>query len=129
MHYGSCGLTVKEKQGFRNQCRGRDREKEETPQTVPGSEEKGSYVRQGTHLAWPLFSFHLFPANGRGRKGSFCMLCGVGTGVGVNWEQMIQSYGRRMGKARGEPAPRGVIAVLMRKEGVLSLCTGTGMFP
>lgn len=103
MHYGSCGLTVKEKQGFRNQCRGRDREKKETPQTVPGSEEKGSYVRQGTHLAWPLFSFHLFPANVRRRKGSFCMLCGVGTGC-VNWEQMIQSYGRRMGKARGEPA-------------------------
>ena len=33
----------------------RDREKKETPQTVPGSEEKGSYVCQCIDLAWILY--------------------------------------------------------------------------
>ena len=55
MHYGSCGLPIKENPGFRNQCWRRDREKKETPQTVPGSEEKGSYVCQCIDLAWILY--------------------------------------------------------------------------
>lgn len=41
---------------------------------------------------------------------------------------MIQSYGWRMGKARGEPAPCGVIAVPMRKEWVLSSAQAPACF-
>lgn len=113
MHYGSCSLTIKEKQGFRNQCWRGDWEEKETPQTVPGSEEKGSCIRQSINLAWILFvlisSWRLLEA----LRAIFtcCVEYKLGTDDKTQWPTMARGWARQ-----GESLSCvGVIAVLMRK--------------
>lgn len=135
MHYGSCSLTIKEKQGFRNQCWRRDWEKKETPQTVPGSEEKGSYVCVPEHRSClALFCFNLLLASVRSIKGFFFFLnavwsvnwvCKLGTDDKILWQMTALGWAKQ-----GKVVPCvGVIAVLLRKEGVLWFYIGTGLIP
>lgn len=101
MHYGSCSLTTKEEQGFRNQCWRRDWEEKETPQTVPGSEEKGSCACRAYVL--PKFFFFFLILVCSWHKGyiqaPFHMPCEVWIGC-VNCEQMMEPL-------RQTPAVRG----------------------
>lgn len=133
MHYGSCSLPIKEKQGFRNQCWRRDWEKKETPQTVPGSEEKGSYVCQSIDLAWLYFvlisSRHLLEALRAfffsNAVWSVNWVCKLGTDDKILWQMTAIGWAKP-----GKVVPCvGVIAVLMRKEGELWLYVGTGLIP